>query len=58
LSIEKLKKSIKNAKFCKKCGEYMLSKNKCSNPFCPEKIEDTLDEIKTILFNEPLESPL
>lgn len=26
--------------FCEKCGEYMTDDGTCSNPWCPEPIDD------------------
>ena len=26
--------------FCKKCGEYITKYDGCSNPWCPEKMEE------------------
>lgn len=36
----KLKKLKRKMLFCKKCGEYVRDNGKCSNPFCPQKIEN------------------
>lgn len=37
--IKSLKKYVL---FCNKCGEYITKETGCSNPWCPEKIEDNV----------------
>ena len=30
--------------FCPQCGEYICKDGTCSNPFCPERINDEIED--------------